>query len=392
MTTGGGGGPYRAEILPGWPGAAWTTAARLAAPTPFQTARWLDGWYAHMANGRDVTPLPVAVREAGTTGALVALLPLVLRRDAGGRRLVEFADRGITDYNAPLLSPQAPADPDGSRALWRAVRAALPAADLGLFTKMPTEVGGRPNPLALLPGVTPCNVFGNVLTIEGEFAAWRRQHLAKHARKELDRSWRVFTRHEGAAFRRITDLAEARQVFGDLALMQRERIVGSGLPYILDGPEYDRFHRHLVETGLGDGTLVLTALVAEGQTVAALLGVADHRSFAMTRVSHARGERWDASSPGRLLIEKTMEHLHQAGCRVFDFTIGDYAHKRRFEVSRVPLVDLTLALSARGLPRLGRDRAKAFVKGRPALARTARRAMSAAATVRALVAGGTATR
>ncbi len=87
-----------------------------------------------------------------------------------------------------------------------------------------------------------------------------------------------------------------------------------------------------------------------------------------------------------------MEHLLGAGCRVFDFTIGDYAHKRRFEVSRVPLVDLTVALSARGLPRLGRDRAKVFVKRRPALARTARRAISAASTVRALVAGATTTR
>lgn len=387
--TPGRGGRYRAEILPGWPGVGWATAAGLEAATPFQSARWLDGWYAIMAGGGDVTPLPVLVREAGEAGAAVALLPLVLRREAG-RRLVEFADRGITDYNAPLLGPGAPADREGGLALWRAVRAALPAADLALLTKMPVEVGGRPNPLALLPGTAASNVFGNVLTIGDDFAAWRRQHLTKHARKELDRSWRVFARHEGASFRRVADPADAGRVFDDLARMQRERIAGSGRPYILDDPDHDRFHRHLVETGLADGSLILAALEAEGQTVAALLGIADGRCFAMTRLSHAGGERWHASSPGRLVIEKTMEHLHGSGCRVFDFTIGDYAHKRRFEVSRVPLVELTSALSARGLPRLGRDRVKAFVKRRPALAQAARRAVATAARVRAVVAGGAA--
>ena len=225
MTTSGPGGPgYRVEVLPDWPAAARAAAeAGLAAPTPFQGRRWLHAWYATL--GRAVagtvaggTPLPVLAREAAAPGRGALLLPLVLRvDDATGRRVVEFADRGVTDYNAPLLGPGSPDGGDDAprrdRELWRAVRAALPPADLALLARMLPEIDGRPNPLARLPGATPSTIAGHVLTVESDdFPAWRRAGLAKPARKELERSWRVFLRYPDAAFRRVTDSAEAMEV------------------------------------------------------------------------------------------------------------------------------------------------------------------------------------
>jgi CelD/BcsL family acetyltransferase involved in cellulose biosynthesis len=224
--------------------------------------------------------------------------------------------------------------------------------------------------------------------------------LAKPARKELERSWRVFLRYPDAAFRRVTDSAEAGRVYADLVRLQRRRAAETGLAYALDGPDHDRFYRRLLETGLGDGSTILTALTAAGagvgggegdgtQTVAALLGVADGRRYVMVRICDA-GDDWKACSPGRVLIERTLEHLHRspAGYRVFDFGLGDYAYKRRFAVAPTPLVDLTVALSARGLPRLGQDRAKALVRRRPTIARAARRAVATAVASRSLILGG----
>ena len=298
------------------------------------------------------------------------LLPLIL--DATGRRrVVAFADRGVSDYNAPLLGPAAPTTPAAARALWAAIARALPPADLAVFEKMPASLGDRPNPLALLKTPTPCPVFGNVLTIGDDFAAWRRQALAKTFRKELERSWRVFERHAGAAFERVLDQATAHAVLDDLAALQGRRLDGEA--YRLDRPTYDAFYHRLLDDGLADGSVVLSALRAEGQTVAALLGVTHGSAYAMMRIANRDGP-WLACSPGRLLIERTMAHLHGGGYRLFDFTIGDYPHKRRFNTTPVPLVDVALALSPWGLPRIGRAGVKSFVKARPALLRAVRAA------------------
>jgi len=48
---------------------------------------------------------------------------------------------------------------------------------------------------------------------------------------------------------------------------------------------------------------------------------------------------------GRLIIERTMAALHKDGVRKFDFSVVNYAYKRRFGVAHMPLVDILAALS-----------------------------------------------
>jgi CelD/BcsL family acetyltransferase involved in cellulose biosynthesis len=83
--------------------------------------------------------------------------------------------------------------------------------------------------------------------------------------------------------------------------------------------------------------------------VATLLGVRDRARYTMIRISNAGG-KWSNCSPGRLIIERTMAALHRDGVRVFDFSVGNYAYKRRFGAKRVPLAELSAALSPRGWP------------------------------------------
>ena len=87
----------------------------------------------------------------------------------------------------------------------------------------------------------------------------------------------------------------------------------------------------------------------------------------MVRISNA-GERWSNCSPGRLIIERTMAALHKDGVREFDFSIGNYAYKRRFGVTSLALVDITAALSWRGIPYALRDRAARELRRYPRLA------------------------
>src|SRR5690242_9090183 len=133
---------FRVELAKDWRQAAsrWTAES---AGTPFQDRRWISAWY-HAFETGTLEPL-VAVMLDAATSEPIALLPLV-RRTQGGIRIVEFADSGLTDYNAPLLARGAPDDPAAMAALCRALVSALRrlpgGADLLRLQKMPSEPGG----------------------------------------------------------------------------------------------------------------------------------------------------------------------------------------------------------------------------------------------------------
>ena len=63
------------------------------------------------------------------------------------------------------------------------------------------------NPLALLDEAGACSLNGNLVTTGEDYDAWR-YTLEKTVRKELERSWRVFTRDPAAAFEMVTDNEE----------------------------------------------------------------------------------------------------------------------------------------------------------------------------------------
>jgi CelD/BcsL family acetyltransferase involved in cellulose biosynthesis len=333
----------------------------------FQRARWLQAWYATLGAQAGREPLLVSI-ERSEDGRPLLGLPLVRER-RGRLRCISFADAGVSDYVAPVCAPDCPEDPAEMRALFAALRRALPAADLWSLEKMPGHVGERRNPLLQLQGTRPSALFGNPVSVGEDFDAWRFSREKTH-RKELERSWRVFSRHPQARWERIEDVGRAMQVMDALEALQREAIRGKGWAYLLDEPGYREFYRDLLTQGLSSGETVLTALVAGEEIVAALLGVRHGDEYAMIRIGNAAGE-WRNCSPGRLVIERTMAALHAQGVRRFDFTIGDYAYKRGFQPDRLDLYESVRALSWRGWPHSLRARllhhARTWLARRPQL-------------------------
>jgi CelD/BcsL family acetyltransferase involved in cellulose biosynthesis len=336
--------------------------------TPFQDWQWLEAWYGAFSNVYHIEPL-IAIVSSAATGEQAMLLPLI-RRLHNGMRIVEPADLDLTDYNAPLLGPAAPRDAKAARAMWQDLRAALRrlpgGADLIRLRKMPVETDGRPNPLALLDGAGPCALNGNVVTTGADFDAWRFT-LERTVRKELERSWRVFTRDSAAVFRMVTHKEEALRVLSTMQAQQGDRMQHLGLNFVLNDETCAAFYRKLVEANIGNGYAVLSALTVGDEVVAALLGIRQGARYVMVRISNA-GEKWSNCSPGRLVIERTMAALHQDGVRHFDFSIGNYAYKRRFGVARIALADFSAALSWRGLPHALRDRAARRLRRHPWIA------------------------
>ncbi len=363
--------PYRCEIARDYATIEhrWRALANRGVALAFQDEPWISTWYKTLGQLPGVEPLPLTIVDT-LSGRDVMALPLVMRR-SNGLRIIEAADGGMTDYNAPIIGPDAPQDMAGRRILLQTILAQLPQADILRLTKMPLEVDARPNPLAFVPGTVPCRLTGNVLHMPERYEEWH-WDLERTFRKELERSLRVFRRSPDAAFRRIEDPVEAAHVYGELKRLQAERIRDLGLHYALGEPHNVAFYDQLVATGLKDGSVVLTALLNGSEVVAALLGIRSGKHYAMVRLGVAGGH-WKICSPGRLVIERTMQHLHAQGLRSFDFTIGDYDYKRRLGVTPLPLVDFSRALSWRGIAPVALERLRAFARTNPLIQRLRQR-------------------
>jgi CelD/BcsL family acetyltransferase involved in cellulose biosynthesis len=259
-------------------------------------------------------------------------------------------DGGVTDYCAPILGPGAPLDDAGARALCRAVQEALSAdglaGDVLRFDKMPVMLDGRANPLLAGFATRPSRLAGNVVSVPGTWQQWLAA-LDRPVRKEIGRCRRLFE-GKGGRFLVAATPAEAAPIMDALETLQAERIHGQGLDYILDEPANRAHYRQLVNAGLADGSAVLGALVhgegAAAEVVAALLAITHRDGCCMVRLAQAGGA-WRTLSPGRQVLERTMEHLHGQGFRRFDFTIGSYDYKRRLGAVPQPLVDVRHGLS-----------------------------------------------
>jgi CelD/BcsL family acetyltransferase involved in cellulose biosynthesis len=343
--------------------------------TPFQHPQWLDAWYRAFAGVDHVEPL-IAIVTNAATGEQALLLPLI-RRVQDGIRIVEFADLNLTDYNAPVLGVAAPRDARSARKLWRDVLTSLRrmpgGADLIRLRKVPVDLDGKPNPLALLAGAGPCSLNGNIVATGDDFDAYHHS-LGRTVRKELERSWRVFTRNPDTAFKIVTDRDEALRILAVTEAQQGARMQDLGLNFILNDETCAAFYRNLVSDGVAGGYAVVSALTAGEEVVATLLGIRSGTRYVMVRISNA-GEKWSNCSPGRLIIDRTMAALHRDGVREVDFSIGNYAYKRRFGVVRFPLVDITASLSWRGWPYALRDRAVRLLREYPRVEAYVKRAL-----------------
>ena len=353
---------YVADIATDWRRVAdrWEKMARSGAALPFQRANWLSAWYETLSRRDGGEPLLITLRNTSTGEDAVAL-PLVRFR-RGSLNIVAFADGGLTDYNAPILGRGAPETLPAVQAMMAALRKSIGAADLLELEKMPLSICGRPNPFRLVD-VQDSRFHSNVLHVPGTWDDWH-WGLERTFRKELERSWRVFNKHEGARFARIIDAGEARDIFSQLKELQGARIKAAGLDYVLDSPLNDAFYDRVLAQGLRDGSAILTALLVKEEVVGALLGITDGSHYAMVRLGSG-ADKWKNCSPGRMVIEQTMKLLHAEGYRSFDFTIGDYAYKRRLGVEQTQLCELRIALSWRGAPCIARDRIERRLRADP---------------------------
>lgn len=215
-----------------------------------------------------------------------------------------------------------------------------------------------------------CSLNGNLVRLGDDYAAYQ----ASIKRMQMPRAWRVFSRQEGARFEIAADPARARELLDVMDVQQQARMHQIGSRFVLNDEAHAWFYREVARNGIVGGYAVVSALVCDEGIVATSLGVRDGTTYYLLRTSHA-GQEWSNCSPGLLVTERTMSALHAEGVRRFDLSIGNQDYKRRFGAERMPLTDVSVALSWRGLPYAWRDHAAQGLRRYPAAAALVARVM-----------------
>ncbi len=340
----------------------WAALESTGECTPFQTRAWLEPWYEIVAPHFGAAPLIVRVRER-YSGLPMMLLPLVKRRD-GGITLVEFADLGVSDYQAPLLAPQSDAMHAHASALWPKIQAALRPADLFRFEKVPALVGGLRNPLQ------------DIARRRMNFSSWDVALPADRVKfdatlpdrsflRELARKGRRIAGRGQAIFAEATKPEDLRRAFDALCAQRAARFAELGRDNILQGEPFREFYEK-VALAPRDRVARLFTLSVDDEIVATIFGLERMGRFCMI-MSTIGDARWKSASPGNVAMDRLVSQLIGEGAGVLDFTIGDEAYKRSFGAMQSPLNAGVLTLSWRGSPQLVADFARK-IRGRRDLA------------------------
>ncbi|MGE0231112.1 MAG: GNAT family N-acetyltransferase [Flavobacteriaceae bacterium] len=315
----------------------------------FQDRRWLSLWYrSFCADGR-LRPV-IAVVTAGAPDdaridpATVAMVLPLVRRTRYFLPVVEFADRGVSDYNLPLLGPRCPADPAMMDMAFLALKRALRPYALLRLRKMPAHVDGRCNPFGLLADTRPESLQAHNLRLsegEGPFL----QRLGKKKRSEIQRIGRALSQMGPTSFSVAAGAEERNAVFDVIRRAQRQRVPQKGDRYFLEDEGYREFYQSLVDDPEFAGMVTISGIWVGGAPVAGLLGLRHGNRYIGLRIGQSDDAEITRLGLGKVLLAETAQWAIDQGLEIFDFSLGGNALKTWFHPSPFALIAMTSYLN-----------------------------------------------
>lgn len=322
-----------------WPRSGARGDARCFA---FQCADILDVWCDTIGAANHIEPVFVTVFGTSGKPALLLALGIEVRN---GVRVLRFMDGDVSDYNAPVVFPEASSwEPETVAAVWAQLSRALPPFDLAMLEKMPDVVGDLNNPLSAL-ATAPHAESCHAVKLEGPWKIFAREHIknpsdSRRRRRKLDKLGNV-------RFAIAADEQQRADFFDAMMRMKRDKFVETKGYDVFTEPGFGEFYREATRR-LGDaGPVHLSALLLDDRILAAHWGyVADERFYHLMP-AHESGE-WRAYAPGRLLNEWLLQWALENGLKLFDFGIGDEPYKFDYCDLHVPLRNAILPVNVRG--------------------------------------------
>ncbi len=322
----------------------------------FQCADILEIWLETIGKACSIEPYFACV--LAPSGRPAMLLPFGMRRRHGAA-VLEFLDAGYSDYNAPVVFPEAQGSGDAVQ-LWASLKRALPRFDVAVLEKMPDAVGDLPNPIAYLAS-SAHHESCHAVRLYRPWAQFAREHIphlsdSNRRRRKLEKL--------GTVRCAIAATPEERERFlAAMMLMKRRKFRETHAPDGFSLPGAAAFYRETTARLGPGGTVQLSALLLDDRILAAHWGYVAGNRFYHLMPAHESGE-WRAYAPGRLLNEWLLQWAVEQGLEFLDFGIGDEPYKFEYCDIHRPLRDAYLPQTLRGRMLAAAIRARTAARSR----------------------------
>lgn len=312
----------------------WEVLEREGLLTPFQTRAWLVPFYRGLAPSLKATPIFVLVRDRLSRRPLM-LLPLCGRRYFG-LAVVQFADLGVSDYNAPVIDRSFNPTPEQWRRLWRRIVAAIGKGSVLRLKNMPHLVGGRPNLLLLNDNsASPMELSSWGVKLPLTMEEYRTRVLPRSFAKELAKKNRRVAKRGDIEFVAALTRDDRRVAFDALARQRRARCAELGRHDTMTDEAYRKFYEAAaVETP--DELASLYVMKVGGEVVGVLLAL-NHQDSFLVIMSTFEGGEWRDYSIGNVMMLEAVANCIGNGVGFFDLTIGNETYKKSFGATPSPL-------------------------------------------------------
>lgn len=350
---------YDFELFADMAGAetAWRRLEASAVLTPYQRFDWVSGL---IAAGLE-TGKGLAIAVIRRDGAVVALLPLVIRRQLGLRVATML---GTASSNSDWVIALPRFDPDPATLHWLLQRICQKAggADLVTLDNQPARWQGMDNPvlaLAKAPGAS--NTY--LATIGPTPVPYIEHRLSTKRRNNITRGMRRLAESCGPLRTvRVSDQATLEAAHAVFLAQRGARFVEMGVNNIFASEGFVRFFGQLAPAGFGQRrpALCVHVLYAGDEIVATCWGAmaGDHYSQYINSTSTGPASQYSLMA---ILIGTVMDDLTQAGILTMDMGLGDFDYKREW-AEREPVFHSVVALTRRGRVAAGASGARAAVK------------------------------
>jgi CelD/BcsL family acetyltransferase involved in cellulose biosynthesis len=286
---------------------------------------------------------PVFVRVSTTASEPLLLLPLCVEK-RGSVRFLEFIDRGVCDYNAPIVyAASASIDRLGLAQIWAGICRLAAPFDIAVLRKCPEFVAGFENPFyGLCTESWPAS--GHYVELAG--TSDNGALLPAHDIKDSARQKKRLAEMGEVRFCTAHSEAEIERVF-DTFVRQKSRRYSEtlGTPGF-DVPGQVSYYRNLAGAMFGRGVQLYYLTVANSIVATAWGLMADRRFYYL--MCAYEGGHWQAYSTGRLLLEEIASRCRQDGVAVLDLGIGDEPYKFRWRQTPLKLGGMVQPANATG--------------------------------------------
>lgn len=344
--------------------AEWRALEARGACTLFQCFDWARIWYDINGRHKAAEPLIVTARRAGS-GRVDAILPLCVTQKRFHREIT-FADLAVSDYAAPVFDPDAFKSADSASSLMKALAAALPDGDTIRLDKIPAFIGTARNPLVDLAHVERFPVGAWAMHVPDDGEGKRPPNASKRAfSKARSKAREIAAGHE-RRFRWLEGRDELDAAFRTMVDLRVRRFDELGRPELLKEPMWLDFYRRLAAHEAGTMRPAIITLEADGEVIAALLGIGHGDTFHHLMMGTAM-EPWASSMPGLQLIFDLIRDCPARGYGRFDLTIGDERYKKDVGAERRDLFETRIPVTLKGRALCAAWRAKVALRGYPRL-------------------------